>query len=606
MPKKLDVRNLENLDTQYREYEVRGVNEENRTIDLSFSSEEPYERWYGIEILDHSTKSVDMSRLNNAAPLLFNHQRNIVAGVIESAKIDNKRGFATVRFSRNSQADEIFKDVVDGILTKVSVGYQVLEMKLESESEGVDTFRVTKWLPFEISIVSIPADDTVGVGRSEELQKNKIKILNQKEEVKEMPGEKKTEEKQVDVKVVAGEATKAERSRISDITAIGAAHGLGDEAQRAIEEGISLEQFRSIALAKISEKAAPTVNTTNAVPEIGMSDDEVREYSFAKVLRALANPTDSTAQKAAGFEFEVSMVAQKKSGVEAQGVLVPFDVFKRDMTVTSTGGITVDTQMGGLIEMLKNKSAVMKLAEVLPGLNGNISFPKQTSSMKVDKLTETDETNDSDIGLGELTMSPSRFGGSGAYSKQLIHQSSIAIENLIKNDLFGQIGLKIDLEAINKVLAETGIGLVSIGTDGGPIKNGHIVDLETEVAVDNADIGRLAYVMNARTRGYLKQTPVADGNPKMILSGNDLNGYNYGVSNQLPANLAKGTGTDLSAMIFGNWADLLIGMWGGIDLIVDPYTLAKNGKIRVIADQFADVGVRNASSFAAIKDGKVF
>lgn len=602
MPK--EKKQVRELEPQFREFEVKGVNEEDRTIELSFSSEEPYERWFGIEILDHSTKSVDMSRLLNKGALLYNHDRSVVIGVVEFAEIKNKRGYAKVRFSKNDKAEEIFRDVVDGILTKVSVGYMILEMKLESEKDGVETYRVTKWQPYEISIVSIPADETVGIGRSDELQKNKVKILNEKKEGIKMPKEI-LDENNVDVKTAENNATKAERTRISDITAIGTAHGLHDEAKRAIDEGTSIDKFRSIALKKIEEKAQPTINTQNQVPEIGMTDSEIREYSFAKVLRALANPTDARAQKEAGFEFEVSQEAQKQSGVRAQGILVPFDVFKRDMTVASTGGVTVDTQMGGLIEMLKNKSAVMQLAEILPGLNGNISFPKQTSSMTVEELTETSETTNSDIGLDEMTMSPKRFGGSGAYSKQLIHQSSIAIENLIKNDLFGQIGLKIDLKAINTILAETGIGLVTLGDNGGAIANGHIVDLETEVAVDNADIGRLAYVMNARTRGYLKKTPVATGNPKMILSGNDLNGYNYGVSNQLPANLTKGTGTNLSAMIFGNWADLLIGMWGGIDLTVDPYTLSKFGKIQVVADQFADIGVRRAESFAAIKDGIV-
>lgn len=598
---------IKQLEPQFRNFETKEIDSENRTVKLTFSSEEPYERWWGVEVLDHSTKSVDMSRLNNAAPLLFNHNRDEVIGVIESAEIKDKRGHAVVRFGNSAKAKEVFSDVVDGIMKNVSVGYQIEEMKLESEKDGLETYRVTRWLPFEASVVSIPADASIGIGRSDELQKHEVKILNQKEEVKEMPKEIKEEieSSKPDVSAAKTEARKAEKTRVREISAIGTAHGMSDEASRAIDDDVSLDNFRTLVLEKISEKAQPAINTTNQMPEIGMSEDEVRDYSFARVLRALANPTDAMAQKEAGFEFEVSQEAQKQSGVRAQGILVPFDVFKRDMSVASTSGVTVDTQMGGLIDLLKNKSAVMQLAEILPGLNGNISFPKQTSSTNISKLGETEETTNSDIGLSEMTMSPSRYGGSNAYSKQLIHQSSVAIENLIKNDLFGQIGLKIDLEAINKILAETGIGLVSIGTDGGAITNGHIVDLETEVAVDNADIGRLSYVMNARTRGYLKKTPVESGNPKMILAGNDLNGYGYGVSNQLPANLTKGSGTDLSAMVFGNWADLLIGMWGGIDLTVDPYTLSKFGKIQVVADQFADIGVRRAESFAAIKDGKV-
>ncbi|WP_164091451.1 phage major capsid protein [Poseidonibacter lekithochrous] len=592
---------------QYREFEVRGIDEEKRTVELSFSSEDPYKRWWGIEILDHSTKSVDMSRLNNAAPALFNHKWDVVVGVIESATIEKSRGKATVRFSKNAKADEVFRDVVDGILTKVSVGYQILERKLESEQDGVETYRVTKWQPFEISIVSIPADDTVGVGRSAEPQGEEVKNLNQDEKDEKMPKKEDETITSVDVEAAKKEARTAERSRVRDITAIGAKHGMDGAATEAIEKGTSIENFRTLVLDKLGEPAAPIDTKSNVAAEIGMNNQEVKNYSFARALRALANPNDKRAQDEAAFEYEMSSEAQRASGIAAQGILVPFDVFNKDLTVGGTGGVTVDTQMGGLIEILRNKSAVMKLAEILPGLTGNLSFPKQTGSTTADQYGETDAITASDIALGELVMSPKRYGGQSNYSKQMLHQSSVAIENLIRNDLMNQIGLKIDLDAVMKILNETGIGLVDIDTNGGVITNSHIVDLETEVAVDNADMGRLAYLMNARTRGFLKKTPVTAGNPKMILNGNDLNGYGYQVSNQIPANLTKGTGTDLSALIYGNFADLLVGLWGGIDLTVDPYTkeLREKGLIGIQAEQFADIGVRRSESFAAIKDGKV-
>jgi len=584
------------LKPQFRTYEVRNLNKENRTVELSFSSEEPYERYFGVEILDHQQKSIKMDRLNNSAPVLFNHDRDLVIGVVENAVIDNKRGLATVRFGNSAKAKEVFKDVEDGILKNVSVGYQIDEMKKESEKDGVETYRVTSWTPFEVSIVSIPADNTVGVGRDAQFEQKEVKII--KEEMK-MPEEKKPQE--VDVKSIQVETRKAERDRVKEIGAIGKKFGQESLMTKAIDDGMSVAEFRTAVLDSMKE---PTAVSTKSI-EIGMDENDIKKYSFAKALRALANPNSRQAQDDAAFEFEMSQEAQKRSGIISQGVLVPFDVFSRDLTVASTAGVTVDTNMGGLIDLLKNKSAVMQLAQILPGLNGNVSFPKQTSSMTIKKLAETETTVDSDIGLTELTMSPNRYGGSGNYSKQLLHQSSVAIENLIRNDLIGQIGLKIDLEAIDAILNETGVGLIAIGTDGGALTNSHIVDMETEVAVANADLGRLAYIFNARTRGFLKKTPITSGNPKMILEGSDLNGYNYQVSNQLASNLTKGTGTDLSALLFGNFADLLIGMWGGIDLTVDPYTLAKVGKISIVADQFADVGIRNAESFSVIKDAAV-
>lgn len=585
------------LTPQFRTYEVRNLNTENRTVDLSFSSEEPYERYFGVEILDHQKKSINMDRLNSSAPVLFNHNRDLVIGVVENAVIDSKRGLATIRFGNSEKAQEVFKDVQDGILKNVSVGYQIDEMKKESEKDGVETYRVTSWTPFEVSIVSVPADNTVGVGREAKFEQKEVKIIKEERKM----SEKKPETQSVDVKSIQTEARKEERDRVREIGALGQKFGQDKLMKKAIDEGMSIDQFRAAVLDGMKE---PKPVSTKAA-QIGMDEKDIQKYSFAKALRALANPNSRQAQDDAAFEFEMSQEAQKRSGIVSQGVLVPFDVFARDLTVASTAGVTIDTKMGGLIDLLKNKSAVMQLAQILPGLNGNVTFPKQTGSMTVQKLTEVETTVDSDITLTELTMSPNRYGGSGNYSKQLLHQSSVAIENLIRNDLIGQIGLKIDLEAINAILNETGVGLVSIGTDGGALTNSNIVDMETEVSVANADLGRLAYVFNARTRGFLKKTPITTGNPKMILDGTDLNGYNYQVSNQLPANLTKGTGTDLSALIFGNFADLLVGLWGGIDLTVDPYTLAKVGKISIVADQFTDVGIRNAQSFSVIKDAAV-
>ncbi|ALV25033.1 phage capsid protein [Campylobacter iguaniorum] len=578
---------MKNEKLSFREFRVNEINKENKSIELSFSSTAPYERYFGYEILSHDAKSVNLDRLNNSAPLLFNHDVDDVIGVVENARIEEGRGKASVRFGNSKKALEVWEDVKDGILKNVSVGYMVDSMELRDKRE-IDTYEVTAWTPYEISIVSIPADNSVGVGRSDlltNLQRNQSK-------------EEKMEEK-----INQNDLVKEERSRVKEINAIAKAHGFDELASKAVDEGSSVNEFRALVLDEISKRQKP-INQMKSM-ELGMNKKEVRAYDLSKVLRALANPQDRKAQDDAGYEFELSRAAEKQSGITAQGVLVPFDVFKRDLTATSTNGVTIDNRLGNLIEILRNKSAVMGLAEILPGLVGNISFPKQTGSMSVAKLTEVQSTTDSDLTLGEITMSPSRYGGSGAYSKQLLHQSSVAIENLIRNDLLTQIGLKIDLEAVTKILNETGIGLVSVATNGGALSNSHIVDLETEIAVSNADFGKLAYLMNARTKGFLKKTPIASGNPKMILEGMDLNGYNYVVSNQIPANLSKGTGSNLSALIFGNFSDLIIGLWGGIDLIVDPYTLSKTGKIQIVADQFADIAIRRAESFAVIKDAKV-
>jgi len=129
--------------------------------------------------------------------------------------------------------------------------------------------------------------------------------------------------------------------------------------------------------------------------------------------------------------------------------------------------------------------------------------------------------------------------------------------------------------------------------------------IETEVSVDNADVDNMMYLLNAKGRGFVKTAEKASGYPAYIGDGNMINGYNYRTSNQVPSNLTKGSGTDLSNITFGNFSDLIIGFWGGIDLTVDPYSRKREGVIEVTADQFYDVGVRRAESFAIIEDAVI-
>jgi HK97 family phage major capsid protein len=164
------ARKISSTQTRTFELDRAAVDKDKRTIELSFSSEHPVERWFGVEILDHDSKSVDLSRLNSGAPLLVNHDTRQQCGVVESAEVRDKKGFAKVRFGQSAFGEEIFKDVQDGIRRLVSVGYRLMDNKLveQSEVEGKETYRFKRWQPYEVSIVPVPADPTVGVGRGAE------------------------------------------------------------------------------------------------------------------------------------------------------------------------------------------------------------------------------------------------------------------------------------------------------------------------------------------------------------------------------------------------------------------------------------------------------
>lgn len=345
--------------------------------------------------------------------------------------------------------------------------------------------------------------------------------------------------------------------------------------------------------------------------EIGLSEKEAREYSFLRVIQAqlLGKP------ELAAFEREVSEATAKRLGKSPQGFYVPVDVLKRDLTKAGDGQYLVQTDVmaANFIELLRNKMVTKQLgATFLSGLVGDIAIPKQTGGATAYWIDESGTITESQQSLAQVVLSPKTVGAYTDISRKLVNQSSIDVESFVRNDLATVLALAIDAAAINGsgtgnepvgILNQTGVGLVSLGTDGGQMTFDKLVEMETLVSEANADIGTLRYVTNARVRGALKTTPKVAGYPVYLWENGDIvNGYRAFVSNQVPGNLTKGAGTNLSAMIFGNFADLIIGEWGALDLLVDPYTNSANGAVRIRVLQDVDINVRHPESFAVCKD----
>lgn len=594
--------------------ERAAVNEEDRSVSLAFSSEEPYKRWWGTEILDHSPTSVRLGRLSNGAPLLIDHDNSIRSqvGVIESIEIGADRvGRAVVRFGKTALADEVFQQVKDGIVKNVSVGYLIHKAVLQETTEDEETYRVTDWEPYEVSMVSVPADHSVGVGRSAEPQEpNPIIFIKEAQ----MP-----EEKKIDIAAIEQRSRDAANSesakRVSEIIAIGeqfARFGADKMASEALRSGQSVEQFRQAVLEKVSTAPVPTA-------DIGMNEKEARSYSFLRAINALANPGDRKAQEAAKFEREASDAFAGKHGRAASGFFVPTEVQRRDLNVTTAtaGGHAVATNLlaASFIELLRNKMALNGLgAQFLTGLVGNIAIPRATGGATAYWVAESGAPTESQQAFDQVAMSPKTVGAFTDISRKLLLQSSVDVEGFVRNDLATVLALAIDLAGINGtgasnqptgILSTSGIGSVAGGTNGLAPTYQHMIDLETAVAIANADVGNLSYLTNAKVRGKLKSTQkVATYGDDFVWSEDGMvNGYGATVSNQVPSNLTKGTSSGVcSAILFGNFADLIIGQWGALDLTVDPYTGSTSGTVRVVALQDVDIAVRHAESFAAMQD----
>lgn len=602
-----------------------------RTATMAFASEVPYERHWGIEILDCTSTSMRQSRLRSGANLLCDHDTKDVVGVVESVEIGADRvARAVVRFGKSERAEEVFQDVVDGIRRNVSVGYMIHKAQLVETKDGVETYRVTDWEPFEVSLVSVPADASVGIGRSitpatEQKDLTVQVTVWQTDPVEELESETEEGAEAVEEdlpitpsnqrKIVMQEKIEVveKRNHAAEISAIAAAVPGGAElAMRAIQEGKTVEEFQQIAIKALSSKPVPT-------SDIGLSAKETKQYSVMRAINAMANPGDRAAQEAAAFERNCSEAVGKKMGKTARGFFLPSDVQKRDLTAgtNNAGGFTVQTDLraNDFISMLRNAMVIDQLgARMLTGLVGQVAIPKQSGAATAYWVAENTAPTESQQVLAQVTMTPKTVGAFTDISRRLLLQSSIDVENMVQGDLAAVLGLAIQQAAISGTGASnqpTGL-LTAItpsvigGTNGLAPTWQNMIDLETGVAQANADIGAMAYLTNAKMRGKLKSTQKftgTNGMPVWDAGNTPINGYRCGVTNAVPSNLTKGTSNGVcSAAIFGNFSDLIIGMWGTLDLLVDPYTGSTAGTVRVVTLQDVDVAIRNVESFTTMVD----
>jgi HK97 family phage major capsid protein/HK97 family phage prohead protease len=623
--------------------------EEDRIIELSFSSEEPYERWWGVEILGHGKSEVDLSFIGSGrAPFLVDHKRSVdnQIGVVEKVWLDSGTGRARIRFGKAARATEFLERVRDGELSNISVGYSISELRLESETDGIGTYRITRWKPEEISLVTVPADETVGVGRSAD---EKVKQLSLTKDANMENDELETVTEPATNRAASTAATPAnpagakpinredvlriERERISEIQAIGEKHNMADKARDAIKSGASVAMFRGVVLDALGDAASEKMA---AAGKVGLTEKEAKSFSFMRAIRAMANPTDRRAQEDARFEFEVSVAAQQALGKGAKGVLIPNDVLllqspeharaRAQMQeqraalaygTAAAAGRLVQTELdsSSFIDVLRNKMMVRQLgARVLNDLVGDLDIPRKSSASSATWVSaEAGNATETVPNFDLVQFRLKSLGGYTDITRKMLNQSSLDIEMLVRDDLSEAIALGVDAAALHGsgssgqptgIAGVAGIGAVVGGTNGLAPTWAHVVGLETEVAVDNADIGTLAYLTNPKVRGKLKTTEKASSTAQFVWrEGPELNGYRAEVTNQVSSTLTKGSSSGVcSAIFYGNWADLMIAFWSGVDLLVDPYTLGLSGGLRVRALQDCDVQVRRAQSFAAMLD----
>ena len=348
-------------------------------------------------------------------------------------------------------------------------------------------------------------------------------------------------------------------------------------------------------------------------------DAECRAFSMTRAIAAqLPNSTID-----AGREREVSQELARRSGRKFEGIAVPMAVFEqRVVTTTLPGGgpgsniIATDYLGNQFIDRLRNAIKVRGLgATVLSGLTGNVDIPRLKASISSGWVAENAALSASDLQVEKISMTPKHVGALGEYSRNMLQQASPDIEQLFRNDMAAMIAEAIDLAAINGsgasnqprgVMQTSGIGSVAMGTNGLALDFASVINLIGSVETVNA-MGT-GFMTNAKVTRNARRTlkTTADTAFNMIMtSPNELAGYSCGVTNLVPSTLVKGTsGSTCSALIFGNWADLILGYWSELDVLVNPYetTAYAKGNVQIRAMATMDVQVRQPSSFASIQD----
>jgi HK97 family phage major capsid protein/HK97 family phage prohead protease len=566
---------------------------DDRRVVFPFASEMPVERYFGMEVLSMDESAMDLSRLNDGAPLLFQHDSDKIVGVVERAYIKDKRGYAEVKMANNDLGREMQELIKDGILRNVSFGYKINAMEADNSTDPV-TYRATSYQPFEISLVTVPADQSVGIGRTLTISE----CSTTASAVTSPPLSESTPvEPTFDLEAIRAEAAQAKAKELSEMIALGNRTNNSDMAQEFIANSRGLEELRTALLEKMSISATPVQN--NAA-DIGLSNEETRSFSFLRAINYLANPADRSAREAAGFEIAASEAAATKLGRQSRGITIPQEVLRRDLNVgaSTAGGNVVATELdtASFIDLLRNASALDQAgATVLTGLVGNVAIPRQSGAATAYWVAESGAPTESQQTIDQVSLTPKTVAAFTDYSRRLMLQSSIDVENMVRRDLAAVLGLKIDAAGLYGTGSNSeplglkfisGIGTEDFAADAPTFAE--VVALESDLATANALLGSPVYLMNAAMRGNLKTTKKDAGSGIFLMENGEVNGYRGVLSNQV----ASGD------LWFGNFSDMLIGYWSGLDIMVDPYTNSTSGTVRVVAMQDVDVAIRHPESFS--------
>lgn len=642
--------------TQYRAMTAE-VNTDNDLIQLSVSSDLPYMRSFGYEVLEHSEDAIDMSRLLNGAAVLVDHGGDQV-GVVRKAYLDGNKLRADVQFSKSVRGQEIENDIREGIRRNVSIGYMVNKWdnaKTRELKDGSPIYRALSWTPYEVSIVAVPADHTVGVGRS--FKKGKrygndlpVLIYDEKEILVEaiLPdGNRVTDEEELaqleaelengmekeglevenevtvestePIDVAESVASLQEMvSHVSDLMETISESLLNEEAadteSESSEEVASDEVMTeddSEALDSADEDAAETEDEdspsrTHNIPLMEHNSmknnlDKVQNVNFKltekeqkaySLTRAILAATDG---KRSGFEFEISDEIAKKTGRDSTGFWMPTSIRAYDITDAASAGAMTFTQGGEFIDFLRAKATVVGLGATVISLNSRTALPRATSDLSAQWIAEDGAgATFNSQSFDQMLLTPKKLATYTGVTREALTVASLDVENIIRQNIYNSFTVAFDRAAIQGTGGVQPLGLLN--------QVGLVSGSATGVLSYAGALGLFGLVAGANadqgTLAYLTTPAVKARAMATIKSGSTAD---FLVSDAQTIGLysvAHSNNVPAGTLIFGDWTSLCLAEFGAIEIVVDPYTSKHKGIVEIGATMLGDVGVKTVRSFA--------
>ncbi|WP_049851519.1 phage major capsid protein [Pantoea sp. RIT-PI-b] len=575
---------MEVMKNQKREMGVQTLptNNESREVLIAFSSESPVTRTINgkdyQEILLHTSEAVDLSRLNNGAALLFNHDFDKHIGIVEDANIDSdKVGRALVRFSSVGMGDEKYQQVKEGVLRKVSVGYEINDYEIDG-----DNLIVTNWAPYEISMVSVPADDFVGVGRSLDVPESTeeseqpvpeepiIEVLQDEvhaviDEVEEALSESVQVIEEV-IEEVKSEVTelinKDEEQRIAELN--GMARVLKIDVAGAIANGISVEDFK--------RQMKQPIKDDNNIME--------NKFSLSNSIRAMSN-----------LDAEVEGI-----DMGTRGIKVPTSALRAVNTTTAANLIQETIEYDSYIDILRANSVLAKFPlTVISGLEGDgkLSLPALSSDFTdaFGFVTEDGTSPEATPAFGKVTLEPSDFTGS-VYLTRIMMKSSAAAERYTTDAMIKGAASQLEKHVMANVVSEA----VAAGNTAAvaTIDFDSVVDAMGVLGSKNVASGTVVAVMSPATRATLRKQ-VVKGNTaaKFLVEGQ---GDAQLLAGEIP--VVESTLVDDGQVILGDFSQIVIAQWGSdVELDRDTTTSRNRGGLYLRVWATMDTKVARKESF---------